>query len=137
MLPPETVVKQNTIILTRALKQWILYNYPPKGRWIVVPMYRDTKWHRGTYLVLFIDPEGGSCFSIYQVSWRKMKKVTFCKLKMSLCRNFVYNLQWWIILIMVLCDISYWFDYITLNKNMCKLLLTFVLILLYCLQHAT
>ena len=137
MLPPETVVKQNTIILTRALKQWILYNYPPKRRWIVVPMYWDTKWHRGTYLVLFIDPEGGSCFSIYQVSWRKMKKVTFCKLKMSLCRNFVYNLQWWIILIMVLCDISYWFDYITLNKNMCKLLLTFVLILLYCLQHAT
>ena len=33
------------------------------------------------------------CFCIYQVSWRKMKKVTFCKLKMSLSRNFVYNLQ--------------------------------------------
>ena len=108
----------------------------PKGRWIVVPIHRDAKrW--GTYLVLFIDPEGGSCFSIYQVSWRKMEKGTFCKLKMSLCRNFVYNLQWWIIMIMVLCDISYWFDYITLNKNMCKLLLSFVLILLYCLQHAT
>ena len=31
--------------------------------------------------------------SVYQISWKKMKKVTFCKLKMSLSRNFVYNLQ--------------------------------------------
>ena len=38
-------------------------------------------------------PEGDSCFSIYQISWIKMKKVTFCKLKTSLSRNFVYNLQ--------------------------------------------
>ena len=32
-------------------------------------------------------------YSIYQISWIKMKKVTFCNLKASLSRNFVYNLQ--------------------------------------------
>ena len=47
----------------------------------------------GKYLALFTDPGGDSCFSIYQISWIKMKKVTFCKLKTSLSRNFVYNLQ--------------------------------------------
>ena len=44
---------------------------------------------RGIYLVLFTEPERNSCFSIYQISWIKMKKVTFCKLKTSLCRNFI------------------------------------------------
>ena len=44
-------------------------------------------------LVLFTDPEGDSCFTIYQISWIKKEKVTFCKLKMSLGRNFVNNLQ--------------------------------------------
>ena len=53
---------------------------------------RDAK-RRGIYPALFTDPEGDSCFSIYQISWIKMKKVTFCKLKTSLSRNFVYNLQ--------------------------------------------
>ena len=48
---------------------------------------------RGIYLVLFTEPERDSCFSIYQISWIKIKQVTFCKLKTSLCRNFVYNLQ--------------------------------------------
>ena len=48
---------------------------------------------RGIYLALFTAPEGKSCFSIYQISWIKMKKVTFCKLKAPLSRNFVYNLQ--------------------------------------------
>ena len=57
-------------------------------------MYRDVN-RRGIliYLVLFTDPEGDSCFSIYQISWIKKEKVTFCKLKMSLGRNFVNNLQ--------------------------------------------
>ena len=56
-------------------------------------MYRDVN-RRGMliYLVLFTDPEGDSCFSIYQISWIKKEKVTFCKLKMSLGRNF-NNLQ--------------------------------------------
>ena len=57
-----------------------------------VYIYRDAK-HRGIYLALFTDPEGDSCFSVYQISWIKMKKVTFCNLKASLSRNFVYNLQ--------------------------------------------
>ena len=38
-------------------------------------------------------PWGDSCFSIYQISWIKLKKVTFCKLKTSPSRNFVYSLQ--------------------------------------------
>ena len=45
------------------------------------------------YLGLFTDPEGGSCFSIYQISWIKMKRIICCKLKTPLRRNFVYNLQ--------------------------------------------
>ena len=49
---------------------------------------------RGIYLVLFTEPERDSCFSIYQISWIKIKQVTFRLLKTSLCRNFVYNLQW-------------------------------------------
>ena len=44
-------------------------------------------------VALFADPEGDSCFSIYQISWIKLKKATFGKLKTSLSRNFVYNLQ--------------------------------------------
>ena len=51
-------------------------------------MYRDAK-RRGIYLTLFTDPEGDSCFTIYQISWIKMKNVTFCKFS----RNFVYKLQ--------------------------------------------
>ena len=38
-------------------------------------------------------PWGDSCFSIYQISWIKLKKVTFCKLKTPLSRNFVHSLQ--------------------------------------------
>ena len=45
------------------------------------------------YLTLFISPERDSCFSIYQISWIKKKKVTFRKLKTSLSRNFVYNIS--------------------------------------------
>ena len=29
---------------------------------------------RGIYLALFTDPEMDSCFSIYQISWKKWKK---------------------------------------------------------------
>ena len=49
----------------------------------MVNIYRDVK-RRGIYLALFTDPEGDSCFSIYQISWIKTKKRTFCKLKTSL-----------------------------------------------------
>ena len=37
-----------------------------KERLIVVIIYRDAK-RRGIYLALFTNPEGDSCFSIYQI----------------------------------------------------------------------
>ena len=40
-------------------------------------VYSDAK-RRGIYPALFTDPEGDSCFSIYRISWIKMKQVTFC-----------------------------------------------------------
>ena len=50
----------------------IIHNYLPKGRWIVADIYRDVK-HRGIILYpsLLTDPEGDSCFSIYQIRWIK------------------------------------------------------------------
>ena len=54
----------------------VLYNYPPKVRWIVVDIYRDAK-RRGIYPPLFTDPEGDSCFSIYQIRWRKTRFFNF------------------------------------------------------------
>jgi len=36
----------------------------------VVDTYRDAK-RRGIYPPLFTDPEGDSCFSIYQIGWIK------------------------------------------------------------------
>ena len=54
----------------------IIYNYPPKGRWLVVNIYRDAK-RRGIYPPLFTDPEGGSCFSIYQIRWIKKTLLQF------------------------------------------------------------
>ena len=48
---------------------------------------------RYIYLTLFTNPQGHSCFSIYQIRWIKTQKVTFWKLKTSLSRNFVYNLR--------------------------------------------
>ena len=36
----------------------------------MVDIYRDAK-RRGIYLPLFTDPEGDSCFSIYQIRWIK------------------------------------------------------------------
>ena len=51
-----------------------VYNYPPKGRWIVVDIYRDAK-RRGIYPPLLTNPEGDSCFSVYQI--RRIKKCRF------------------------------------------------------------
>ena len=39
----------------------------------MVTIYRDAKC-RGIHLVLLTDPEGDSCFSIYQISGIKIKK---------------------------------------------------------------
>ena len=55
-------------------------------------IYREAK-SRGIYLALWTDPEGDSCFRIYQISWIKLKKATLCKLKTPLSRNFVHSLQ--------------------------------------------
>ena len=73
---PSLYQQQNIVILMYKVKNGlvptyiieILYNYPPKGRWIVVDIYRDAK-RRGMYPPLFTDPEGDSCFSIYQIRW--------------------------------------------------------------------
>ena len=50
----------------------VIYSYPSKGRWIVVDIYWDAN------LPNQLD---------------KTEKGTFCKLKASLSRNFVYSLQ--------------------------------------------
>ena len=60
----------------------VIYNYPPKGRLIVVDIYRDAKG-RGIYPPLFTDPEGDSCFSIYQIIWIKKTLLQFLLLKLS------------------------------------------------------
>ena len=39
-------------------------------------IYRHAN-RRGIYLVLWTDPEGDSCFRIYQISWTKIKKSIF------------------------------------------------------------
>ena len=44
--------------------------------YLEIALYRDVKL-RGIYPALFTDPEGDSCFSIYQISWKKKKKVLF------------------------------------------------------------
>ena len=49
----------------------IIFNYAPKGRWIVVDIYRDAK-RRGIYRPLFTDPKGDSSFSMYQIRWIKI-----------------------------------------------------------------
>ena len=52
------------IIMKRVESLRIIYNYPPKGRWIVVDIYRDAK-RRGIYPPLFTDPEGDSLSLIH------------------------------------------------------------------------
>ena len=57
----------------------IVYNYPPKGRWIV-GAYTDTRSVEvHIYIALWTDREGDSCFSIYQISWIKIKTIFFNK----------------------------------------------------------
>ena len=74
----DALVEAQTALGTAAVivmnKQVILYNYTPKGRWRAVDIYRDAK-RRGIYPPLFTDPEGDSCFSIYQIRW--IKKMLF------------------------------------------------------------
>ena len=45
---------------------------------------------QGIHLVLFTDPEGDSCFSIYQISWIEMKKKYLLYIKnITNSRNFI------------------------------------------------
>ena len=60
---------------------------------MVADIYTETRSVEVYLAALFTDPEGDSCFSIYQISRIKMRKVSFCKLKTSLSRNCIYNLQ--------------------------------------------
>ena len=43
---------------------------------MVAGIYRDAK-RRVIYIALSTDPEGDSCFSIFQISWIKIKKKLF------------------------------------------------------------
>ena len=73
----------------------ISYNYPQKGRWILVG-YRDAK-RRGIYLALWNDPEGDSWFSIYQISWIKIKIKIFVNKRRQLdkvCLRFNSLCSW-------------------------------------------
>ena len=70
------------MVLLVLIPMRILYNYPPKRRWIVVDIYRDAK-RRGIYPPLFTDPEGDSCFSIYQIRWIKKTLLQYLFLKLS------------------------------------------------------
>ena len=45
-------------------------------------IYRDAK-RRGIYPPLFTDPEGDSCFSIYQIRWIKKNASSISSLKLS------------------------------------------------------
>ena len=77
----------------------IVYNYPPKGRWIVLDIYRDAK-RRGINPLLFTDPEGDSCFSIYQIRWIKKRPLhKWPQFLLKLSRNnvplfFPFAKQW-------------------------------------------
>ena len=51
-------------------------NKSPEGEVSSAVIYRDAK-RRGIYLALRTDPEGDSCFSIYQINWIKIKKELF------------------------------------------------------------
>ena len=53
----------------------ILYSCPPKGRWWIYIQRRKASWYIN--LALWTDIEGDSWFSIYQISWIKIKKKLF------------------------------------------------------------
>ena len=88
-LKSETKCSSNLQSESSSFLVWKIIQLSPEGD---VNIDRDAK-RRGRYLALFTDPEGGSCFSIYQISWIKLKKSNVWKSKTSLSRNFVYNVQ--------------------------------------------
>ena len=59
----------------------------------MVDIYQDMR-RQGIHLALFTDPEGDSCFSIYQISWIEMKKkVPFVHSKCHLIVGTLLTLQ--------------------------------------------
>ena len=55
----------------------IIYNYLLKGRRIVLDIIPRPEASRYIYPPLFTDPEGDSCFSIYQFRWIKKRFFNF------------------------------------------------------------
>ena len=72
------LLRLNTRIQSHSFPyHWIIYSYPPKGRWIVMGKYREAK-RRRIHPPPFTDPEGDSnCFSIYQLRWIKERFFNF------------------------------------------------------------
>ena len=58
----------------------IIYNYPPKGRWIVVDIYWDAK-RQITFVVLWTNPVGDSC--ILYTKYTLLKQCHFLSLNLK------------------------------------------------------
>ena len=56
--------KKMAHVIQHDLQGFIVNNYSPKWRWLVVDIYRAAK-RRGKYPTLATDTEVNSCFSIY------------------------------------------------------------------------
>ena len=86
---------------------------------------RDAK-HRGVYPALWTDPEGYSCFSIYQISWIKSKRNFFINKRRH--SEFVYRLNWqcfgdhfFIILLQIQWEIFFYSNQSTLTSHILSL----------------
>ena len=69
----------------------LIQDTPIRDKYSVKYTQLNIQFGRAHNIQLF--PGSGSCFSIYQISRIKMRKVSFCKLKTSLSGNFIYNLR--------------------------------------------
>ena len=78
-LSPEGEV--NSIQLFPWKGRWIIYNYPPKGSWIV-----------GDILALSTDLKADRGFSIFQISWIKIKKELSLIKDVTLLQLFTFQL---------------------------------------------
>ena len=67
---------------------FLINNYSPKWRWIVVDIYRATK-RQGKYIsTTFTDTEVNNCFSIYHTRWiTSGPKSNFTRLRVTWCET--------------------------------------------------